>query len=299
LQTIFTLVSERFPTFSAPQTFICFCRCLLELLNATKQSFDVEYVGLVGAAILLPSTTSTNTHSMPMSSSLTENRCPVEYEEEQELLSSLSSTCLAAPSQIVDVGNHLGVKKRVKRFEYSGVDFDTNGLLYWIGTSEGEKTVWVNPVTTGAVSLTTSHPMYSVSMKIEDIIGREGGSSCYWGNSCPQYFMLDLKHRRIRCNYFTLRHGYQAANSFIQNWSFSGSNDGINWTPLYESLINDTPFTKPFETKSWPVPDPKDYFRFFRVLQTGNYSMGRGTTGGGSAYLCIAGFEVYGELLRD
>src|SRR3954465_7249480 len=130
--------------------------------------------------------------------------------------------------------------------------------------------------------------MYSVGMKLEDIISREGGTSCYWGSSCPQYFILDLKHRRFRCNYFTLRHGYQAANSYIQNWEFAGSHDTENWTVLYEG--GETPFNRAFDTKSWPVPDGKDYFRYFRILQKGNYSMGKGTSGGGSAYLCIAGF---------
>jgi len=198
--------------------------------------------------------------------------------------------------RIDDVGNHLGVRKRVKRIDYPGTDF-INGLLFWIGTNGGEKTSWENPVTAGQVTITTSHAMYSIGMKVEDIIGREGGTSCYWGGTCPQYFILDLKHRRLRCNYFTLRHGYQAANSYIQQWEFAGSHDTFNWVNLYEG--GETPFARAFDTKSWSIADGKDYFRYFRVLQKGNYSMGKGTNGGGSAYLCIAGFELYGELLRD
>jgi len=111
------------------------------------------------------------------------------------------------------------------------------------------------------------------------------------------FFILDLKHRKLRCNYFTLRHGYQAANSFIQNWNFSGSNDAVVWVPLYEGY--QTPFSRAFDTKSFSIQDAKDYFRYFRVLQKGNYSMGQGNPSSGSAYLCIAGFELYGELIRD
>ena len=244
----------------------------IKLLGAAKQNFDVEYIGVVGI-------TSYNTLS------------PLELPD-------------LDPKIVTDVGNYLGVKKRVKRFEFSS-DFDKNGLLYWIGsnsnstttTSESERLQWVNPVLTGQIAVSTSHPMYSGNMKLEDIVSREGGNSCYWGGSCPQYFTVDLKQRRLRCNYFTLRHGYQAANSYIQNWSFSCSNDLVHWTTLYEG--GETPFNKAFDPKSWPVLDGKEFCRYFRVLQKGNYSMGRGITGGGSAYLCISGFEIYGDLLLD
>lgn len=232
-----------------------------ELLTALKQNFDVEYIGFVGTSVFQDDLVKPDFGLNPL---------------------------------IEDVGNHLGVRKRVKRLDY---DYDFgNGLLQWIGTNGGEKP-WENPAATGQVGLVTSHAMYSMQMRTEDIISRVGGISCYWGGSCPQYFILDLKHRRLRCNYFTLRHGYQAANSYIQNWNFAGSNDCTNWTILYEG--GETPFSKAFDTKSWPIPDGKDYFRYFRVLQKGNYSMGKGTTSGGSAYLCISGFELYGELLRD
>jgi hypothetical protein len=212
-----------------------------ELLTALKKNFDVEYIGFVGIA--------SQSESIP---------------------DSLN------PKALADVGNYLGVKKRIKKFEYVS-DFDKNGLLYWIGTSEGEKP-WTNPFSVGQIVITTSHPMYSGGMRIEDIVSREGGNSCYWGSTCPQYFILDLKHRRLRPNYFTLRHGYQAANSYIQNWTFACSNDQVNWLTLYDG--GETPFNRAFDTKSWPVPDGKDFFRYFRVLQKGNYSMGRGTSGG-------------------
>lgn len=165
----------------------------------------------------------------------------------------------------------------MRKFEFTG-DFDRNGLLYWVGTNEGQAATWTNPVSAATIGITTSHPMYLGGMKIEDIISRETGISCYWGSTTPQYFILDLKHRRLRCNYFTLRHGYQAANSYIQYWTFCGSNDLVNWISLYEG--GETPFNRAFDVKSWAVADGKEYFRYFRILQKGNYSMGRGTSGG-------------------
>jgi hypothetical protein len=253
------------------------------LLTAAKSNFDVEYIGFVG--VILGSNNS--------------------FGKELQLASA--SVVNLRPTAIEDVGNYLGVKKRVQRFDYKS-DFDVNGLLFWIGTNE-TLAAWTNPITTGQVTLTTSHGMYSVGMRLEEILSREGGTSCYWGGSCPQFFILDLKHRRFRCNYFTLRHGYQAANSYIQNWTFSASQDGANWVILFEGA--ETPFFKAFDTKSWPTLDAQEYFRYFRVLQKGNYSMGKGSPTPGSAYLCLAGrvglniglrcqgFEMYGELLRD
>ncbi len=178
---------------------------------------------------------------------------------------------------LTDVGKQLGVKRSLHKFEYWS-DFDKNGLLWWLGTNEGNSDTWANPHVSGIIEITTSHAMYSPAMKIEDIIGREAGASCYWGSSSPQYFIVDLKDKKLRINYFTLRHGYQAANSYIQNWTFSCSNDKVHWVVLHESM--ETPFNKAFDTKSWPVKDVKEYFRYFKVTQAGNYSMGRGTNVG-------------------
>eukprot|EP01117_Protostelium_nocturnum_P012521 TRINITY_DN4616_c0_g1_i1.p1 TRINITY_DN4616_c0_g1~~TRINITY_DN4616_c0_g1_i1.p1 ORF type:complete len:1440 (-),score=517.76 TRINITY_DN4616_c0_g1_i1:179-4498(-) len=235
---------------------------LVKLLTATKKNYEVEFLGFIG--------TSFNASEGEKPPSIT-------------------------PKHISEPGNNLGVKKRVKKFEYVS-DFDKNGLLFWIGTSEGEK-LYTNPLVAGQVRVTTSHNMYSTDMRVEEIIGRSRGSSCYWGGSSPQWFILDLKHRRLRCNGFTLRHGYQASNSFIQDWEFSASNDGVHWTVLFK--CPHPPFRRPFDTKSWPILDGQEYFRYFKITQRGNYSMGIGTTGGGSAFLCIAGFELYGDLLMD
>ncbi|PRP74595.1 hypothetical protein PROFUN_15708, partial [Planoprotostelium fungivorum] len=232
------------------------------LLSSVKKNFEVEYIGFLGTEI------------------------------ESEEMNHMSQII---PCEITDVGNHLGVKKRTKKFDHC-YDFDKNGLLYWIGTCEGEKP-YVNPELLRQVRLSTSHNMYSTDMKIEEIIGRSRGYSCYWGGSAPQYFVLDLKHRRFRCSHFSLRHGYQAANSFIQDWELLGSLDGMNWTVLFKGFK--APFVRAFESKSWPVLDSHDYFKYFKIMQRGNYYMGLQSESTGSPFLCISGFELYGDLLMD
>jgi len=140
----------------------------VKLLTAAKKNFDVEFLGFVGTCIGIPTQSVT-------------------------LKTDISTQLDIQPSSLEDVGNNLGVKKRVKRFEYR-TDYDKNGLLYWIGTNENEiitsMATWTNPVVSAQVGITTSHAMYSVGMNQHDIIGREGGTSCYWGSSCPQFFLF-------------------------------------------------------------------------------------------------------------
>jgi hypothetical protein len=120
--------------------------------------------------------------------------------------------------------------------------------------------------------------------------------STYWGGSSPQWFQIDLgPEYRFFCEAYTLRHGYQHANSYIQNWVFQGSNDAENWITIHEG--GETPFTKGFDVKTFHVKDGKEYFRYFRVLQKGNYSMGLGKPGG-SPYICIAGLSLYFHYLQ-
>lgn len=191
----------------------------------------------------------------------------------------------------------LSVKQKRKmfsrKFTYNS-DFDENGVLYWLGTNEG-KDEYSNPVDIGKLEIELSHPkLFSPEMKKSDVIDRKANQSTYWGGSTPQWFKIDLgSEHRLLAEHYTLRHGYQHANSFIQNWCLQGSNDEEDWVTLHEG--DNTPFTCGFDTKSFAVKDGVEHFRYFRVMQRGNYSMGQGKTGG-SAYICIAGFEIYGEL---
>ena len=40
-------------------------------------------------------------------------------------------------------------------FSWSGVDFDTNGFLYWLGTYKGTEP-WTNPAKAGRLTVTSS-----------------------------------------------------------------------------------------------------------------------------------------------
>jgi len=204
------------------------------------------------------------------------------------------------PKSIPNVAKRLGLfdtKPKTLEFKYQS-DFDTNGLLYWIGCDEGKSTVWTNPATQDKtapkIKLTTSHKMYNSTMKIENTISRTPAVT-YFGGSTPQWLRLDMMKYRIKLTYFTLRHGYNYPNSYMQDFVFSGSMDGVTWEQIYYS--EDAIFTRGFDIASFPVKGQSKYYRYFQLLQRGRYSMGKATkASAGAPYLCISGLELYGEV---
>lgn len=181
-------------------------------------------------------------------------------------------------------------------FDY-GSDFDTNGILYFLSTNGGTDP-YVNPSESGLIQVSLSHPgVYSQSMSKHNIVAHNPQTgNTFWGGTCPQWFMVDLRSKRVKPTAYTLRHGFSSANSFLRDWEFAASNDASTWVTLHSD--KPTPFNKGHDTDTWTLTDSKELkpFRYFRVLQRGNYYMGPDSSNPGAPYMCIAGFELYGEL---
>lgn len=193
------------------------------------------------------------------------------------------------------VGTILMLKPKTLNFEPKS-HFDKKGLLYYIGTDELSHNLYVNPVILDEVQVKLSHPLFTEAMRAKSAIDHYNLVDCYWGGSCPQWLTIDIgAQRRLKCTAFSLRHGYKDSNSFMQNWSFSGSLDGDNWVALYSSF--DTPFSKAFDEVTVSISETPNYYRYFRVLQKGKYSMKSQSTAAEAPYLCIAGLELYGECI--
>jgi len=180
----------------------------------------------------------------------------------------------------------------LRKFTYSE-DFDKNGVLYWIGSSFA-KSEYTNPHTSGEVTVTLSHSESSnraTELVISHNLVRE---SYAFGGSVPVWFSVDLgPHLALSPDYYTLRHGYSYSDSILCDWEFQGSNNNETWTTLHAQL--EAPFNSGWATKSWPVLS-NERFRYFRVLQKGNYAYGPGQGPNGSPYMYIGGFELYGDL---
>lgn len=195
------------------------------------------------------------------------------------------------PMSLSGVAEGIGIIKRsLKSFFYVS-DFDTNGLLHWLGTNEGRAATYKNPAITGKVLTQTSHAMFEPKMLMENIVGRSDVST-FWGGSVPQWFSLDLGRYEIFATHYTIKHGYHLANSYLQNFQFQGSKDDVNWVTLHEQVA--PCFHRQFDTTTFRISDGKEYFRYFRVVQNGFYAMGSGQAG--APFMCLSGFELYGEM---
>ncbi|XP_055833872.1 BTB/POZ domain-containing protein At2g30600 isoform X1 [Solanum dulcamara] len=171
-------------------------------------------------------------------------------------------------------------------------DGDSNGVLYFAGTSYG-KHQWVNPVLSKRVIITASSPisrctdpkvLVSRNFQGTSVAGpqMEGGRNNSW-------WMVDIgTDHQLMCNYYTLRQ--DGSRSFIRRWNLQGSLDGKSWTNL-RVHENDQTICKPGQFASWPITGPNALlpFRFFRVLMTAP------TTDDTNPWnCCICFLELYG-----
>ncbi|OIT33253.1 btbpoz domain-containing protein [Nicotiana attenuata] len=166
-------------------------------------------------------------------------------------------------------------------------DGDSNGVLYFAGTSYG-KHQWVNPVLSKRVTITASSPisrctdpkvLVSRNFQGTSLAGpqMEDGRNASW-------WMVDIgQDHQLMCNYYTLR-------AFMRRWNFQGSLDGKSWTNL-RVHENDQTICKPGQFASWPVTGPNALlpFSFFRLLMTAP------TTDDTNPWnCCICFLELYG-----
>jgi hypothetical protein len=73
--------------------------------------------------------------------------------------------------------------------------------------------------------------------------------------------------------------------STLRNWMFQGSNDRLNWVVL-STHKNDESIKAPFSTVTWPI-NTNGFFKYFRVLQTGN-------NWSGNRWLYMMKLEIWG-----
>lgn len=179
-------------------------------------------------------------------------------------------------------------------------DFDTNGVLYYIGTSGGTRP-YVNPHLRGEVlakwsSVGAGSVEYFVNHAYPSDEGSYTKSRVRYGydfaneESC-EWMMVDLGvSRRLTANYYTLRHDKNANIGYMRDWVLEGSNTARHgsWY-IIKSHTNDISLNRPGKTCSWPLIDVKDGYRYFRVHLTGvNTELNH--------HLCCSGIELYGYL---
>ena len=180
-------------------------------------------------------------------------------------------------------------------FMYDG---DTNGVCHFIGTKYGTRP-WVNPVSTGMISVTASSPASRSGTDPRALVSRSfcrlnfAGERRNIHGTSESWWMIDLgEHHRLRCTRYCLRHDGSA--DFLRDWCLQGSSDGFNW----ETLIlhtNDQTLRMSGQYASWPVRkcgrESQNTHRYFRIFQTVPNAIAPNPT-----HVSLSNIDLYGDF---
>ena len=172
-------------------------------------------------------------------------------------------------------------------FKYEN-DFDTNGIIWYLGTNKGKHKTWLNPAINKMVSIESS-PMYDFSYSNIKFISHFHNMQecCTKGESAGDYFIIDFNKRSIKPTHYTLRHDTNEGY-YIRYWEFLGYMKHKKKWKLIKKHDNDPSINSPKGTHTWNV-NSKHYYNKFKIIITGNDSEG-------DYYLICNGFEIYGYL---
>ena len=170
-------------------------------------------------------------------------------------------------------------------------NFDTNGVLHYIGTQEGTRD-YQNPHTSGDVVVSWSS--IDSSSTVDRFVQHRHANpvKSYTANVANSWMQVDLgQNRTLRPTYYCLRHDQNGANYVLRNWRLEGSNDGQTWTTLRNHSNDTTSAVQQMSEASWPVENCGVCYRFFRIFQYGKNSNNNDS-------LKCAGIELYGDFFE-
>ncbi len=136
-------------------------------------------------------------------------------------------------------------KSAAKKFEFQST-FDTNGVLYWLGTNGGV-TSYSNPATIGKLRVVRSSDDEGDVKLAAGIhrqlltfhVGRDC-KDCSTKNFPKSSFMFNFGSRSIQPTYYSIRHGWWSSSNALRSWELQGSNDATNWDVLREHTNDNT-----------------------------------------------------------
>uniref|UniRef100_A0A915DET1 E3 ubiquitin-protein ligase n=1 Tax=Ditylenchus dipsaci TaxID=166011 RepID=A0A915DET1_9BILA len=185
----------------------------------------------------------------------------------------------------------LKLKSEKLLLEYDS-DFDTNGLIWYLGTNGRSTDHWFNPALVRVVNVCCSDGAKQPYGQPEDIFSREVTSlNCHTSDSVDSNFTMDLGVL-IFPSAYTLRHAQGYGRSALRNWLLQGSKDNHVWEMLL-AHSDDQSLNEPGSTATWPIAiEPgQGPYRYLRVAQNGKNSSNI------THYLSLSGFEVYGTVV--
>mmetsp|Transcript_2682 Transcript_2682/g.3863 ORF Transcript_2682/g.3863 Transcript_2682/m.3863 type:complete len:567 (-) Transcript_2682:2847-4547(-) len=172
-------------------------------------------------------------------------------------------------------------------FRYK-TDFDTNGILYWLGTNKLKDT-YINPFDRKLVSITLACPLETQSYSIGRVISHIALPANLQRHS-KSFVTIKFNTIAVQPTHYSLRHTNREKEALC-NWDFMAKeNDGDEWTTLTRHK-NVTSLTGVYTTKTFPIEKTSTFYRYFKIQMTGPNTSN-------SLYLSMAGFEIYGKLMQ-
>ncbi|CAD5221557.1 unnamed protein product [Bursaphelenchus okinawaensis] len=170
-------------------------------------------------------------------------------------------------------------------------DFDTNGLIWYLGTNALTQSEWINPAAVGVLHITSSDGSKLPYGCYEDMLSRDVNPlNCHTSDNKDMTITMDLGVM-IAPTAYTLRHSRGYGKSALRTWDLEGSIDGKNYVLLVkhenETALNDAGSTATFFI---PENEAASKVRYLRIRQRGPNSS---TV---THYISISGFEVYGKV---
>lgn len=168
-------------------------------------------------------------------------------------------------------------------------DFDTNGILYWLGTNQGAE-AYKNPLDAGYIDVQCAANFEAGSKNM--LVGRDL-ASCNLINQANNWITIIFKKISILPTKYSLRHTNARDGECLRNWKLQGSNDGNTWVDLKDH-VNDTTLNLKGQSATWDLEFEKfnDYFSQIRLYQHGMNSAS-------NHYLSLAGMEFYGYVRKS
>jgi len=204
--------------------------------------------------------------------------------EDRQSLGDAAQAAEAVRQKLLAVKSELA-KVGTRKLEYSGSDFDTQGLFWYLGTCAHTQ-VWSNPAEAGFVKIGCSGAMED-SAPMSALVGRDLVRLV----SKPvrnSWFSWELIELQLCLTHYTLKHYNSWDTECLRTWVLEGSNDGLRWENIV-THSNDAALDKKGATHTWKVDSHGRKYSQFRLTQTGRNS-------NNNFYLALSGSEFYGEL---
>jgi hypothetical protein len=187
-------------------------------------------------------------------------------------------------------------------------DWDTNGVLYWLGTNRGTKVRRTNPAKDLVIRITMSSTRSMAFSSAKDMADRgpQAKGLLSTENTPGSWFIVDLgPSLSLTLTHFTIQHDDDPTGQ-LRNWRVSGSNDTESWRMLC-GPTNDCslPHGQPRASATWHIPPvvwmvpgasevsrASQAYRYFNFAQTG-------PNASGTHSLHCRAIEFYGTVVLN